>query len=193
MAAISVWLITFILTVIADLTLAVEIGMALAALIYIYRVSQTTTVSAVTPEYILEGLEHSLQGKYVPPYVTILRIHGPFLFGTTDKLAEETADLSGYAQIVILRLRNMTAIDATGLHALRQFANHLKRSGRNLILCGARHQPAEFLKQADFVSHVGPENILPNVTAALRRAVEVHERFSAVGEEFARHLQHARI
>jgi sulfate permease, SulP family len=192
-AAISVWLITFTLTVVADLTLAVEIGMALAALLYIYRVSQTTTVSAVTPEYILEGLEHSLQGKYVPPYVTILRIHGPFLFGTTDKLAEETADLSGYASIVILRLRNMTAIDATGLHALKQFASHLKRSDRTLLLCGARHQPAEFLKQADFVKHVGPENILPNVTAALRRAVEIHERFSTVSEAFARHMQHLRI
>jgi len=191
--AISVWLITFTLTVVADLTLAVEIGMALAALLYIYRVSQTTTVSAVTPEYILEGLEHSLQGKYVPPYVTILRIHGPFLFGTTDKLAEETADLSGYASIVILRLRNMTAIDATGLHALKQFASHLKRSDRTLLLCGARHQPAEFLKQADFVKHVGPENILPNVTAALRRAVEIHERFSSVSEAFARHMQHIRI
>jgi SulP family sulfate permease len=192
-AAISVWLITFTLTVVADLTLAVEIGMALAALLYIYRVSQTTTVSAVTPEYILEGLEHSLQGKYVPPYVTILRIHGPFLFGTTDKLAEETADLSGYASIVILRLRNMTAIDATGLHALKQFATHLKRSDRTLLLCGARHQPAEFLKQADFVKHVGAENILPNVTAALRRAVEIHERFSSVSEAFARHMQHIRI
>jgi sulfate permease, SulP family len=191
--AISVWLITFVLTVVADLTLAVEIGMALAALIYIYRVSQTTTVSAVTPEYIVEGLEHSLQGKYVPPYVTILRIHGPFLFGTTDKLAEQTANLDGYAPIVILRLRNMTAIDATGLHALRQFSDHLKRSGRTLLLCGARHQPAELLKQADFVAHIGPESIQPNVSAALKRAIEIHERFSSIGEEFAHNFEHARI
>jgi sulfate permease, SulP family len=191
--AISVWLITFVLTVVADLTLAVEIGMALAALIYIYRVSQTTTVSAVTPEYIVEGLEHSLQGKYVPPYVTILRIHGPFLFGTTDKLAEQTANLDGYAPIVILRLRNMTAIDATGLHALQQFSDHLKRSGRTLLLCGARHQPAELLKQADFVAHIGPESIQPNVSAALKRAIEIHERFSSIGEEFAHNFEHARI
>ncbi len=193
LAAISVWLITFTLTVIADLTLAVEIGMALAALIYIYRVSQTTTVSAVTPEYILEGLEHSLQGKYVPPYVTILRIHGPFLFGTTDKLAEQTSDLSGFAQIVILRLRNMTAIDATGLHALKQFSDHLKRSGRTLLLCGARHQPAQFLNQAEFVNHIGPQSILPNVNAALQRAIQIQERFSSVGEEFAHHMEHASL
>src|SRR5262249_2942694 len=79
----SVWLITFALTVVADLTVAVEVGMAFAALLYIYRVSQTTTVSRVTPEYIEDGRAHSLQDKQVPSYVTILRIHGPFLFGTT--------------------------------------------------------------------------------------------------------------
>jgi sulfate permease, SulP family len=114
---VSVWLITFGLTVVADLTVAVEVGMALAALLYIYRVSQTTTVSLVTDEYIEHGRSHILQDKSVPDYVSILRIHGPFLFGTTDKLAEATEDLSKLAPIVVLRLRNMTAIDATGLHA----------------------------------------------------------------------------
>ena len=85
----SVWLITFTLTVVADLTVAVEVGMALASLLYIYRVSQTTTVAVVTPEYVEDGRSHNLQDKDVPPYVTILRIHGPFLFGTTDKLREK--------------------------------------------------------------------------------------------------------
>ena len=187
----SVWLITFVLTVVADLTLAVEVGMAFAALLYIYRVSQTTTVSAVTPEYIEEGRAHSLQDKHVPQYVTILRIHGPFLFGTTDKLAEETANLSRFQQIVILRLRNMTAIDATGLHALEILSDRLKKSGRTLLLCGARHQPAAFLEQAEFVEHVGKENIQPNVEAALRRARHVYAGFSGVGEEFAHDLQRA--
>src|SRR5436190_3506894 len=80
----SVWLITFFLTVVADLTVAVEVGIALAALLYIYRISQTTTVSTVTPDYIEDGRAHILQDKELPPYLTILRIHGPFLFGTTD-------------------------------------------------------------------------------------------------------------
>ena len=79
----SVWLITFALTVMADLTIAVETGIAMAALLYIYRVSETTSVSAVTPDYIEHGRQHVLQDKVIPPYVTILRIHGPFLFGTT--------------------------------------------------------------------------------------------------------------
>jgi sulfate permease, SulP family len=166
----AVWLITFALTVLADLTIAVEVGMALAALLYIYRVTETTSVETVTDDYIEQGRPHVLQDKDVPPYVTILRIHGPFLFGMTDKLRDATADLSLFAPIVVLRLRNMTAIDATGLHALEQLSDRLKRSGRTLLLCGARLQPAQLLEQAEFIDHVGKENILPHVEAALRRA-----------------------
>ena len=172
----SVWMITFTLTVMADLTLAVETGIALAALLYIYRVTETTSVSTVTREYIESGHAHVLQGKDLPDYVTILRIHGPFLFGMTDKLLDATADLDTFAPIVILRLRNMTAIDATGLHALERLSDRLKRSGRTLVLCGARDQPAAFLAQAEFVEHVGRQNIVPHVQAALERAHEIRPK-----------------
>jgi sulfate permease, SulP family len=184
----SVWVITFALTVMADLTVAVETGIALAALLYIYRVTETTSVSTVTREYIEDGRAHVLQDKHIPAYVTILRIHGPFLFGMTDKLIDETADLSKFAPIVILRLRNMTAIDATGLHALEGFSDRLKRSGRTLVLCGARNQPAAFLDQGEFVEHVGQDNIVAHVQAALARAEQIQSRFSGVGEEAARDL-----
>ena len=83
---ISVWVVTFALTVFADLTVAVEVGMMLAALLYIRRVSSTTTVSRVTSSYLEEGRVHVLQDKHIPDFVTIFRIHGPFLFGATDKL-----------------------------------------------------------------------------------------------------------
>jgi len=172
----SVWMITFALTVMADLTLAVETGIALAALLYIYRVTETTSVSTVTREYIESGRAHVLQGKDLPDYVTILRIHGPFLFGMTDKLLDATADLDAFAPIVILRLRNMTAIDATGLHALERLSDRLTRSGRTLVLCGARDQPAAFLAQAEFVEHVGRQNIVPHVQAALERAHEIRPK-----------------
>jgi len=175
----SVWLITFALTVVADLTVAVEIGIALAALLYIHRVSRTTIVSTLSSDDIEGGRVHLLQDKHVPPYVTILRIHGPFLFGMTDKLADVTADLSAFSPIVILRLRHMTAIDATGLHALESLSDRLEASGRALILCGARQQPAAFLHQAAFVEHVGAENILPHVQAALGRAQELRARLGS--------------
>jgi SulP family sulfate permease len=184
-ADIAVWAATFGLTVFADLTIAVETGIALAALLYIHRIAQTTTVEPVTPEYIEEGRLHVLQDKEVPPYVTILRIHGPFLFGTTDKLIEATANLKNFAPVVVLRLRNMTALDATGLHALEQLADRLSKSGRTLLLCGARAQPERLLNQAEFVEHVGRKNILPHVSAALARAQEVNEAFGGLGPEFA--------
>jgi SulP family sulfate permease len=188
-----VWGATFALTVLADLTVAVEVGMALAALLYIYRVSQTTTVATVTPEYIESGRAHILQDKQVPAYVSILRIHGPFLFGTTDKLAEETEDLEKFAAVIVLRVRNMTAIDATGLHALEVFSDRLRKAGRTLLVCGARAQPARMLEQAEFVSHLGKKNILPHVEAALSRAREVNTSFEGLGKEIAADLQHAAL
>ena len=91
----------------------------------------------------------------------------------TDKVADATADLSHFAPIEILRLRNMAAIDATGLHALEALSDRLKKAGRSLILCGARQQPADFLPQAELVEHVGADNIVEHVQAALSRAAEI--------------------
>src|SRR4029077_9393941 len=147
---IATWLITFLLTVFADLTVAVEAGMILAALVFIHKVTQTTTVSEVTADYIHEGQVHILQHKEIPSFVTIFRIHGPFLFGSTDKIEEVVRKLPELPAIVVLRLRNMTAIDATGLQALEELADTVHESGRGLILCGAREQPARLMHQAEF-------------------------------------------
>ena len=91
---IATWLITFMLTVFADLTVAVEVGMILAAFVFIRKVTMTTTVTQVTHEYIREGYVHILQHKEIPNYVAIFRIHGPFLFGATDKLDEIVSRLA---------------------------------------------------------------------------------------------------
>jgi sulfate permease, SulP family len=168
-----VWMVTFALTVLADLTVAVEFGMILAALLFIRRVSMTTTVSRVTREYVDRGRAHILQDKPIPEYVTIFRIHGPFLFGATDKLTNLSASAGELTPIVILRLRNMTAIDATGLRAIQDFADALDREGRTLLLCGAPSQPMRLMESAEFHRHIGEKNILTNVDAALRRAEEI--------------------
>ena len=145
---ISVWLVTFALTVFADLTLAVEVGMILAALLFIRRVSVTTTVSRVTADHVEADRVHTLQDKTIPPYVTIFRIHGPFLFGMTDKIFRVTDHLDQLPRIVVVRLRNMTAIDATGLRAIEDVAERLRASGRTLLLCGAREQPLAMMQAA---------------------------------------------
>ena len=176
---ISVWLVTFALTVFADLTVAVEVGMILAALLFIRKVAVTTTVSMVTPEYVEAGRPHILQDKRIPPYVAIFRIHGPFLFGSTDKISEITERLATLPPIVIIRLRNMTAVDATGIRALEDLADELRKSGRTLLLCGAREQPAAVMHAAEFHQHVGEQNICSNVETALRRAREIHRTCAA--------------
>ncbi len=182
---VSVWAVTFLLTVFADLTVAVEAGMILATLLFIRKVAVTTTVSAVTDAYVDEGRVHILQDKSIPDYVRIFRIHGPFLFGATDKIAVVHEQLRGLPPIIIMRLRNMTALDATGLKALEELADAVHRSGREMILCGARQQPAELMHQAEFEEHVGEENICPNVQAALERAKAVYDRGIALKKQFA--------
>ena len=140
-ADIAVWLLTMSLTVFADLTLAVEVGMILAAFMFIRKISQTTTVSRVTEDYIEDGRAHILQDKDIPDYTAVYRIHGPFLFGVTDKIATITENISSLPPVVIVRLRNMTAIDATGIAALEELADILQKSGRSMLVCGARPQP----------------------------------------------------
>ena len=176
---ISIWLVTFALTVFADLTVAVEAGMILAALLFISRVASTTTVSRVTDDYVEDGRVHILQDKDIPYYATIFRIHGPFLFGATDKIYAVTENLHKLPPVVILRLRNMTALDATGLFAIEEIAKQLHATKRTLILCGAREQPAQLIHQAEFAEVIGEENICENVQDALRRAEEVYERLEA--------------
>jgi SulP family sulfate permease len=167
---IGTWLVTFFLTVFADLTVAVEAGMILAALVYIRKVTETTTVSEVTEQYLQEGYAHILQHKEIPPYVAIFRIHGPFLFGATDKINVIIERIPNLPPIVILRLRNMTALDGTGLQALENLADLVHKSGRTLLLCGGRQQPAEIMHDAEFEQHVGAENICTSVTEALQQA-----------------------
>jgi sulfate permease, SulP family len=176
---VATWSATFVLTVFADLTVAVEAGMILAALVFIRKVTATTTISRVTKEYLDEGRLHVLQDKEIPPYATVFRIHGPFLFGAADKIDDLMQQIPDLPPIVILRLRNMTAIDATGIRALEELADRVKASGRRLILCGAREQPAQLMRQSEFEQHVGPENICANVTEALSRAGALFPQITA--------------
>ena len=107
--------------------------------------------------------------------MTVFRIQGPFLFGGLDKLSAITDKLATLPPIVVLRLRNMTALDGSGLGALEDLADALHASGHTLILCGARAQPAKLMDQAEFDEHVGHANICPDLDAALARAKAIRE------------------
>lgn len=187
-ADIAVWLLTLTLTVVTDLTFAVEVGMVLAALTFIRKVSRTTTVTRVTRDYVEDSRIHILQGKDIPSCAAVFRVHGPFLFGTTDKFDEILRGIGNLPPIVILRLRNMTAIDATGLGAIRELADELHSSGRTLLLCGAREQPSQLMRQAEFERHVGKENIVPSITDAIRRTNELYDSLYSSDERWSNQL-----
>jgi SulP family sulfate permease len=176
---VAVWVCTFGLTVFADLTIAVEVGMVLAALTFIRRVAVTIDIARVTPDFVEEGRIHILQDKTIPPYVTVFKIHGPLLFGAADKVSAIADRLSELTPVVIVRMRHVTAIDGTGLRALEDLADRLQQSGRTLILCGARPQPTAVMRQAQLDRHIGERNMCPNIQAALERATEIHSSKAA--------------
>jgi len=188
---ISVWLITFVLTVVADLTIAVEVGMMLAALLYIYQVSRTTVVAALTSEAIDKAKVHIVQDHNIPTYVSMFHVQGPFLFGAAEKLNKLGLSVDKLQPIVILRLRYMTAIDATGLHAIEQFYEKLHESGRTLLHCGTRGAPKKFIYTSPLPRTIGARNILPNIRSALHRAEVVYEQFGGIGDEAAAGLAEA--
>jgi sulfate permease, SulP family len=165
-----VWGITFALTVFADLTVAVQAGMILAMLLYIQKVTGTTSLVEVTEKYVEEDRAHSLHVNEIPKEVVIFRIFGPFLFGATDKLDVIYERLPALPNIVVLRLRDMNAIDATGLHALETLADKIRASGRHLILCGMREQPSKIITRGKFQEIIGRENLCSSLKEALERA-----------------------
>lgn len=186
-----VWGATFGLTVFADLTIAVEVGMMLAALLYIRQVAGSTAVLPVTSDYLHDGRAHLLQDKIIPPYVTVYRIHGPFLFGATAKLEELIPELPRAGSVIILKLHHMTTIDSTGIHAMETFAEQVHRQGKVLLLCGAQHQPAQLIWRSRLRKIIGRKNILPHIEAALQQATKVHEGFGGVAQHLAQSLSHS--
>jgi SulP family sulfate permease len=184
-ADVLVWFVTFLLTVVADLTVAVEVGMILAALLFIRDVARTTTITEVTEDDVASGRVHVLQDKPIPDYVAVFRIHGPFLFGTTDKLTDLIPRVPGLPPVVILRLRNMTAIDGTGVRAIEEFADALHAAGRQLLVCGAREQPRRMLARAEVGAHIGPENLCEHIDQALARARQLYASGAIVDRPLA--------
>lgn len=169
-ADLLVWLNTFVLTVFADLTVAVQSGMILAALMFITRVTSTTTVTRVDKDYLENGQDHILQDKDMPLGVAMFRIHGPFLFGATDKIDLIAEGITDLPPVIIVRLRNMNAIDTTGVQALEELTKKVHASGRQIIFCGMRDQPLKFMTTAGFPRVVGEKNLCSNAREALARA-----------------------
>lgn len=164
---------TFALTVIFDLVVAVEVGMVLAAMLFIHRVSETTEVSPVTDEDVLESPEQIAQGKTIPKGVLVYRIFGPFLFGAAEKMEDAMQRIDKLPRVLILRLHLVSAMDATALNALESIVERMQNSRGVVILSGLHRQPLDMLRKAGFVEVVGRRNFCATFDDALERANEV--------------------
>ncbi len=168
-----VFLTAFGLTVAVDLTVAVEIGMVLAAVLFIKRVSETTQITAVDESSETEGPQHSLVGKKIPKGVMVYRIFGSFFFGAADKLETALKRSGQEPDVLILRMRKVLAMDATGLNALEDLYERLHARKKHLILSGPHTQPLFMMDKAGFLDRLGRENICANVELSLERARKI--------------------
>ena len=168
-----VFLATFSLTVIIDLTVAVEIGMVLAAMLFIKRVSETTQITAVDESTETDGSHHSLVGRSIPSDVLIYQIFGSFFFGAADKLESALRRLKQEPVVLILRMRKVLAMDATGLNALEDLYERLQNHGKHLILSGPHAQPLFMMDKAGFLDRLGRENVCADIGLALARSRDI--------------------
>ena len=168
-----VFLTAFSLTVVIDLTVAVEIGMVMAAVLFIKRVSETTQITAVDEISETEGSQHSLVGKDIPKGVMIYRIFGSFFFGAADKLDTALKRAGQEPDVLILRMRKVLAIDATGLNALEDLYDKLHTRGKHLVLSGPHTQPLFMMDKAGFLDRLGKGNVCANIELSLARAREI--------------------
>ncbi|MBC8127431.1 MAG: STAS domain-containing protein [Gloeobacteraceae cyanobacterium ES-bin-144] len=164
---------TFSLTVIFDLVIAVEVGMVLAAMLFIKRVSDTTEVSQVFESDMLESQEQLLSGKEIPEGVLVYRIFGPFLFGAAEKMEDALERIEQFPKILILRLNLVSAMDATALNALESVIERFQKHGGAVILSGLHRQPLDMLRKAGFVNVIGRANLVAHFDEALTRAKEI--------------------
>ena len=169
----AVLLTTFALTVVLDLVIAVEVGMVLAAILFIKRVSQTTEVSRVTNSDVLESPEQMAQGKIIPDGVLVYRIFGPFLFGAAEKMVDAMEGMNEMPKILILRLHLVSAMDATALNTLESVTERMQKKNGAVILSGLHRQPLDMLRRSGFIEVVGRKNLCAHFDDALARANEI--------------------
>ena len=169
----TVFIATFLLTVVFGLTLAIEVGMILAAMLFIRRVSQTTQVMIVDKKLETDLSKYSLEGKDIPEGVMIFRIFGVLMFGAADKLEGILSDMGEPPKIIILRMRTVLAMDATALGILENLYEKMNRRGIRLMITGAHSQPLHMMEKSGFIDKLGEDFVLENIDAALAKSREL--------------------
>ena len=172
---VAVLLTTFSLTVLVDLTVAIEVGMVLAAFLFMRRMAEVTNVSIVTRE-LADGDDdeeddpNSVGRREVPRDVEVFEINGPFFFGAAEQFKDTLGQIAKKPRVLIIRMRDVPAIDSTGLHALHELARSCKHDGTLLLLADVHAQPMFALVRSDMLVELGEENLFGNLDDALDRA-----------------------
>lgn len=168
-----VLLATFGLTVLFDLVIAVEVGMMLAAVLFIKRMAETTEIARVTASDELETPEQLAHGKDIPEGVVVYRIFGPFFFGAAEKMEDALLRAGTLPRVLILRMQLVPAMDATALNALESIVERMQATGGTVILSGPHRQPLDMMVKAGFIQRLGRRNIRAHFDDALVRAREL--------------------
>ena len=173
---IIVLLVTFFLTVIFDLTVAIEVGVLIACLLCMKRMAETTNVSVLSDEIdpmadtdVMGNLEHLI----IPEGVKVYEINGPYFFGIGNKFEEMMGDMGGRAKVRIIRMRKVPFIDSTGVHNLSNMCRMCSQMGVKVVLSGVNPTVMKVLENAGMDDVVGKENICSHISLALNRAQEI--------------------
>lgn len=175
-ADVSVLLITFFLTIIFDLTVAIEVGLLIACVLFIKRVMETTKISVITdqidPNAEMDIAVHE-EHLIIPKEVEVYEINGPYFFGIATKFEETMAQLGDRPKVRIIRMRKVPFIDSTGVHNLTMLCKMSQKEKITIVLSGVGKQVYETLEKSGFYDLLGKENICPNINVALDRANEI--------------------
>jgi SulP family sulfate permease len=169
---ITVMVTTFALTVLVDLTVALEAGMVLAAFLFMLRMSALSGAGSITRMLVEEEGDdpNAVALRQVPDGVEIFEIYGTFFFGAASKFRDAIGAIEKPPRVLILRMREVIAIDATALRALEELYAKARRDGTVLILSGVHAQPLVALERSGLLERIGEENTTGNLDAALNRA-----------------------
>lgn len=170
---VTVLIITFLLTVIFDLTVAIEVGLLIACVLFMRRVMETTEISVIKdeidPNAELDITTHE-EHLVIPNGVEVYEINGPYFFGIATKFEEMMAQLGDRPKVRVIRMRKVPFIDSTGIHNLENLCLMSQKEGITIVLSGVNEKVHRVLEKANFYALLGKENICPNINVALERA-----------------------
>jgi SulP family sulfate permease len=197
---VAVLLTTFALTVLVDLTVAVEVGMVLAAFLFMKRMAEVTNVSLVSREFADEDGEegadpNAIATRSVPPGVEVFEVDGPFFFGAAESFKQAVGSMARNPKVLIIRMRRVPVIDSTGINTLRDLARRYRADGTLFILSGVHTQPIMALTNSGLYDELGGDNVCGNIDDALNRArmflgLPTEERPAFARPDVAREMPH---